>query len=265
MGVLLLYLAVVFGAVIGLTLGLLGAGGSILAVPALVYGVGQPLQTAIPTSLAVVALSSLGGLVPRGRRTSVQWPVALVFGVAGTPAAFGGTALGRLFPQRWLLLAFAALMVVVAVRMLRGGENRAGACRTQGGGVNWRTCLPKALAAGTVVGLLTGLFGVGGGFVIVPALSLLLGLGAQQAVATSLVVVLINSVAGLVAHASAAGELDFTVLLLFAGASLLVSIVAARLSTTLNPATVRRWFAYVVFAVAVFVAVAAIVNPAALG
>ncbi len=260
-----LLLAVAFGAVIGLALGLLGAGGSILAVPALVYGVGQPLQMAIPTSLAVVALSSLGGLLPRERRTVVRWPVALVFGAAGTPAAFGGAALGRLLPQRWLLLAFSALMIVVAVRMLRGGQNQAGACRTREGGVDWRSCLPKAVATGAVVGLLTGLFGVGGGFVIVPALSLLLGLGAQEAVATSLVVVLINSAAGLAAHAGAAGGIDHSLLLLFAGTALVVSIVAARLSTRLDAATVRRWFAYVVLAVAVFVAVAAYVNPSALG
>lgn len=260
-----MFLAAVFGAVIGLALGLLGAGGSILAVPALVYGVGQPLQTAIPTSLAVVALSSLGGVLPHERRTAVRWPVALVFGAAGTPAAFGGATLGRLFPQRWLLLAFAALMVVVAVRMLRGGENHAGACRTGDGSVNWRTCLPKSVLAGAAVGVLTGLFGVGGGFVIVPALTLLLGLAAQEAVATSLIVVLINSVAGLVAHAGAAGGIDYGVLLLFAGTSLVVSIVAARVSTRLDSSTVRRWFSYVVLAVAVFVAVAAVVDPSALG
>lgn len=259
-----MFLAVVFGAVIGLALGLLGAGGSILAVPALVYGVGEPLQTAIPTSLAIVALSSLGGLLPHGRRTAVQWRVALVFSAAGIPAAFMGTALGNLFPQRWLLLAFSVLMVIVAVQMLRGGDP-AGACRTQEGGVNWRKCLPKALATGAAVGLLTGLFGVGGGFIIVPALSLLLGLEAQQAVATSLLVVLINSIAGLGAHASTAGGLDYTVLLLFAGTSLIVSIVAARMATKLPAETVRRWFAYVVLAVAVFVAVAAIVDPSALG
>lgn len=260
-----MYLVVLFGAVIGLTLGLLGAGGSILAVPALVYGVGQPLQTAIPTSLAVVALSSLGGLVPRERRRAVRWPVALVFGGAGVPAAFGGTALGRLFPQSWLLLAFAVLMVVVAVRMLRGGENPTGACRTRDGGIRWRSCLPKALLAGALVGVLTGLFGVGGGFVVVPALALLLGLGAQEAVATSLVVVLINAVAGFTAHWGAAAAIDYRVLLLFAGSALLVSIVAARFATRLNPATVRHAFSYVVLAVAAFVAVASLVNPAALG
>lgn len=260
-----MYLAVVFGAVIGLALGLLGAGGSILAVPALVYGAGQPLQTAIPTALAVVALSSLGGLAPRQRREAVRRPVALVFGAAGTPAAFAGAALGRSLPQRWLLLAFAGLMVVVAVRMLREVENHTGACRTREGGVDWRSCLPKSVIAGALVGVLTGLFGVGGGFVVVPALTLLLGLGAQQAVATSLVVVLINSVAGLVAHAGAAGSIDYPVLLLFAGASLVVSVAAARLSMKLNPSTVRRWFAFVVLAVAVFVAVAALLNPSALG
>lgn len=260
-----MFLAVIFGALIGLSLGLLGAGGSILAVPALVYGVGQPLHTAIPTSLAVIALSALGGLLPRERRTAVQWPVALVFGAAGTPAAFAGTALGKFFPQRWLLLAFAVLMVVVAVRMLRGEENHTGACRTRNGGVNWRRCLPKSLATGAAVGLLTGLFGVGGGFVIVPALTLLLGLEAQQAVATSLLVVLINAIAGLVAHAGASSDLDYTVLLLFAGTSLIVSILAARTATKLPAATVRRWFAYVVLAVAVFVAAAAIVTPSALG
>ncbi|WP_217559064.1 sulfite exporter TauE/SafE family protein [Streptomyces sp. GbtcB6] len=258
-------MAATFGAAIGLVLGLLGAGGSILAVPALVYGVGQPLQTAVPTALAVVAISSVGGLLPRERRTAVWWSVALVFGAAGIPTAFAGTALGRLIPQRWLLLAFAVLMVLVGVRMLRGEASHVDACRTPEGGINWRTCLPRSLIAGALVGALTGLFGVGGGFVIVPALTLLLGLKAQQAIATSLVVVLINSMAGLIAHASAANSIDYGVLLVFAGTSLVVSIVAARVSTRLDPITVRRWFAYAVLAVAVFVATAATVNPSALG
>lgn len=258
-------LAVLFGAVIGLALGLLGAGGSILAVPALVYGVGRPLSAAIPASLAVVALSSLGGVLPRERRQAVQWRIAGVFGAAGVPAAFAGTALGSLIPQRWLFLAFAALMAVVAVRMLRGGDEPTGACRTREGGIDWRSCLPKSLLAGLGVGLLTGLFGVGGGFVIVPALSLLLGLGAQQAVATSLAVVFINSVAGLTAHASSVGGIDWTVLALFAAASLTVSLLAARLAPRLLPAaTIRRWFAYVVLAVAAVVATTVLLAPSLL-
>ncbi|MHA6799347.1 sulfite exporter TauE/SafE family protein [Bounagaea algeriensis] len=258
-------LAGLFGAIIGLALGLLGAGGSILAVPALVYGVGQPLQVAIPTSLAVVVISSVGGLSSRLRRAYVQRFVALVFGAAGVPAAFAGTALGRLLPQRGLLLAFAALMVVVAVHMLRGGENHAGACRPSEGGINWRSCLPKTLGAGAAVGMLTGLLGVGGGFVIVPALSILLGLQTQAAVATSLVIVLINAVAGLAAHATAAAGLDYTVLLTFAGAALVTSGLAGRLAPRLPAATLRRGFAAVVLAVAAGVAVAAVLDPTALG
>lgn len=258
-------LAAVFGVVIGLTLAGLGAGGSILAVPALVYGVGQPLDTAIPTSLAVVGISAVGSIIPRERRGHVQWRVALVFGAAGIPATFVGTAVGQFIPQRWLLLAFAALMVVVATRMLRGGDDGTGACRTSDGHVDWRRCLPKTLGAGAAVGVLTGLFGVGGGFVIVPALVALLGLETQAAVATSLVVVLLNSIAGLGAHITATPSLDYPILAVFAGAALAASLLAGRLAPRLPAATLRRWFAYVVLLVAAGVAVAAIVDPSALG
>jgi len=259
-------LAAVFGVVIGLTLAGLGAGASILAVPALVYGVGQPLDTAIPTSLAVVAISSVGSIIPRERRRQVQWRVAFVFGAAGIPATFAGTAVGHFLPQRWLLLAFAALMVVVAIRMLRGGgEDTAGACRTADGRVDWRRCLPKALGAGAGVGVLTGLLGVGGGFVIVPTLAALLGLEAQAAVATSLVVVLLNSVAGLGAHVTATPNLDYPILAVFAAAALAAALLGGRLAPRLPAATLRRWFAYVVLVVAAGVAVAAVVDPDVLG
>ena len=136
-----------FGALIGLLLGLLGGGGSILAVPALVYGVGLPLTAAIPASLVVVGASSATGLLTRIRAGLVRWRVALVFGLAGLPAAFGGSAVGRLLPNHWLMLAFAALMVVVAVRMLRQSTPAVGACRGASGTVDWRACLPWATLA----------------------------------------------------------------------------------------------------------------------
>ncbi|NHD18133.1 MULTISPECIES: sulfite exporter TauE/SafE family protein [unclassified Actinopolyspora] len=256
--------AAVFGAVIGLALGSLGGGGAVLAVPALVYGAGLPLRIAIPTSLAVVAVSSLGGLLPRARRTLVRWPIAAVFALTGAPAAFGGTALGQLLPQRWLLLAFAALMAVVALRMLRSGEERGGACRTVEGGIDWRSCLPKSIAAGALVGVLTGLFGVGGGFVVVPALTTLLGIGSRAAVATSLVVVFANSATGLVAHAGAV-QLDYGLLGVFAGTALVVSVLAGAFAARLPARLVREWFARVVLTVAAGVALAAVFAPSALG
>ena len=258
-------LAGVFGLVIGAALGLLGAGGSILAVPALIYGVGQPLQAALFGSLLVVAISAAGGVVARLRAGVIRWPVALVFAAASVPAAFAGTAVSRLLPGQWLLLAFAALMAVVALRMLRGDpDSGGGACRTDTGAVNWRSCLPKALGAGVAVGVLTGLFGVGGGFVIVPALTLLLGLTAAEAIATSLVVVTLTSLAGLAAHAAAAASVDYGVIAVFAGAALLASLTAGRLANRLPAAALRRGFAVVILAVAAGVAAAALFAPAAL-
>lgn len=259
-------LAGVFGLIIGAALGLLGAGGSILAVPALIYGVGQPVPAALFGSLLVVAISAAGGLVVRLRTGMIRWPVALVFAAAGVPTAFAGTALGALLPNQWLLLAFSVLMAVVAVRMLRGNpeDDPGGACRTGAGGVNWRSCLPKALGAGAGVGLLTGLFGVGGGFIIVPALTLLLGLTAAEAIATSLAIVTLTSLSGLAAHAAAAASVDYSVIGAFAAAALLASLFAGRVANRLPATALRRGFAAVILAVAAGVAAAALFAPAAL-
>ncbi|MFJ8814808.1 sulfite exporter TauE/SafE family protein [Amycolatopsis thermoflava] len=258
----MLIAAALAGLLIGLALGLLGAGGSILAVPALVYAAGQPLAAAVPASLLIVGVSSATAVVPRLRTRAVRWPIALVFGAAGIPAAFGGAALGRLLPPRVLLLGFAALMAVVAVRMLTEHRSSGGACRTSGGRINWRACLPKALAAGAVVGVLTGLFGVGGGFLIVPALTLLLGVDAAQAVATSLVIIVINSAAGLAAHAGT--PMDWTTTGILGGTAILAALAAGRLSTRLPERVVRHGFAYLVLIISAAIAVTAIVAPATL-
>ena len=254
-------LEIVFGLLIGAVLGLLGAGGSIVAVPALVFGVGLPMAAAVPASLIVVGASSLAALAPRLREGAVRWRVALIFGGVGLPAAFAGAALGRLVPERWLMLAFAALMVVVAVRMLRGTPEAGGACRTPDNGVDWRRCLPASAGAGAVVGALTGVFGVGGGFLIVPALTLALGLTATEAVATSLVVIALNAVSGLAAHAGALPGLDYGAIGAFVGAAAVASLLAGRLAGRIPPAPLRRAFAVAVLAVAAGVAAAVFTAP----
>ena len=139
-----------------------------------------------------------------------------------------------------------------------------GDCALPGGGVNWRGCLPKAIGSGLAVGFLTGLFGVGGGFLIIPALVLLLGLPMTVAVGTSLLVIVINSVAGFAAHAGDA-HLDYGITTAFTLAAVLGSLVAARLSHRLDADRLRRAFAYLVFAVAAFVVTQAMLNPSALG
>jgi len=250
------------GLVIGVLLGLLGAGGSILAVPALLYGAGQPLSEAVPTSLLVVGVSAAAAVVPRIRARQVQWRLAAVVGGAGIPAAFAGTAVNRQLDPRSVLLGFAGVMVVAAVRMLREQPRVGGDCALPGGGVNWRGCLPKAVGTGVVVGFLTGLFGVGGGFLLVPSLVLLLGLPMTVAVGTSLVVVTLNAAAGFAAHTGAA-DIDYAVAAWFTGAAVVGSLLAARVATRLPVAGLRRGFGWLVLVVAAAVAVQALVNPAA--
>ncbi len=248
------------GLLIGVLLGLLGGGGSILAVPALVYGVGTPLAVAVPTSLLVVGVSSATAVLPRLRQGQVAWRIAGVFGAAGAGAAFAGAAVNRLLDPRVVLVGFAALMVAAGVRMLREQLTIGGDCALPGGGVNWRGCLPKAIGSGVVVGFLTGLFGVGGGFLIIPALVLLLGLPMTVAVGSSLVIIVINSVAGFAAHAGDAA-LDYRIALAFTAAAVVGSLASARVASRLPAERLRRWFAYLVFAVAAFVAAQALINP----
>lgn len=250
-----------FGAVIGVLLGLLGGGGSILAVPALVYGVGLPLRAAVPTSLIVVGISSAVAVLPRLRVGQVRWRIAAVFGAAGAVSAFAGAAVNRLLDPRIVLIGFALMMVVAGVRMLRRQGAGGGDCALPTGGVNWRGCLPKSVGAGVVVGFLTGLFGVGGGFLIIPALVLLLGLPMTTAVGTSLVIIVINSVAGFAAHAGDT-TLNYGIAAAFIVTAIVGSLLAARIASQLPADLLRRWFAYLVFAIAVFVAAQALLNPA---
>jgi uncharacterized membrane protein YfcA len=250
-----LLVVLALGLVIGALLGLLGGGGSILAVPALVYGAGLPLAEAVPTSLLVVGISSAAAVLPRLRQ--VQWRLAAIFAATGAAAAFAGTAINRLLDPSLVLIGFAAVMVVAALRMLRSSDDVGGSCALPGGGVNWRGCLPKAAATGGIVGVLTGLFGVGGGFLIIPALTLLLGLPMATATATSLVVIVANSAAAFSAHLGDT-TINLPIAAAFTGAAILGSLAAGRLAHRLPSRRVRRWFAYVVLVVAAYVTLQAV-------
>lgn len=242
--------ALALGLFVGVVLGVVGGGGSIIAVPALVYGVGMSPAQAIPTSLVVVGVSSLAALIPRFR-DGINWPVVLLVGAAGIPAAWGGTAIGRLLDPNILMLAFAALMVIAGIRMLTGIRETDGSCST-GPNRAFRTCAPKAVGVGLLVGFLTGLLGVGGGFLITPALTLFLGLRMKQAVGSSLAIIVINSVAGFSAHA-AGFTIEWPTVLAFAIPAILGSLVAARFARRLKENHVLVSFAVLIFAVAAWV------------
>ena len=207
------------GFLVGLSLGALGSGGSILAVPALVYAAGQTPQEATATSLLLVGVAALSGLPGHYRAGRVNLIPGVTFGVTGIGGSLAGTAINRRLDPNVLLLAFSGLILVAAWRMLT-------ACPTctRSGEADALAASPTAekptrldfghvlmvLAVGTGVGFLTGLFGVGGGFVIVPALTLLLGFAMPQAIGTSLLVVAINSAMALMARLGSA-DLDWLV------------------------------------------------------
>lgn len=247
-------IALALGAVIGVLLGLLGGGGSILAVPALVYVLGLGISQAIPMSLIVIGVASAVGAVPKVLAHHVQWRLAGIFAATGIPATFLGTAIGRHLPQPALLIGFALVMVVAGVRMLQDKGDTGTACTVGDSGINWRRCAPRSLPAGFIVGLLTGLFGVGGGFLIIPALVLMLGVEMPIAIGTSLLIIVANSAAGVVSHLGGAG-IDWPITAAFVGTAIGGSLVAGHYGTTLDTGRLQRWFAYLVFVVAAYVLV----------
>ncbi len=236
-------LALGFG--IGLSLGLLGGGGSILTVPALVYLVGQTPQAAITTSLAIVGANSVLGASFHSHQGTLNWKVALVFGGAGMLVAYLAAGLSKLFSPAALLVAFAILMVLIGLLMILRRDPSA---RESIHGVqSW----PLVVAGGAGVGLLTGILGVGGGFLIVPALVMLVGLPMGQAIGTSLVIIAANSLAGLLGHLGA-GAFDLTLTLIFVATGLVGTFAGARLARRLPAARLRQAFAIFVIALAVF-------------
>ena len=235
-------LALPFGLGIGLLLGLVGGGGSILAVPVLVYVLDQPVKEATTESLLVVGTAALVGAADHARIGLVQMRTALAFGAAGAAGAIAGTALNRLISGRALLLAFGLLLLAAAVAMLLRREDR-----EQGG----NSSLARVAAVGVGTGILTGFFGVGGGFVIVPALVLLLGLPLTLAVGTSLMVIALTSATALAAHL-ASGTIDWTIALTFTAGAIVGALAGRRVGVNVDPQRLGQLFALLLAAVAVF-------------
>lgn len=249
-----LTLALVLGVAVGILLGLLGGGGSILAVPVLVYALGMDLSEAIPTSLLVIGVASATGAIPKVRAKLVEWRLAAIFAATGIVGTLVGSTLGKHLPEAAVMIGFAIVMIIAGARMLRSTDDVGTACKTGNSGIDWRRCAPRSIPTGFGVGVLTGLFGVGGGFLIIPALVLLLGIEMSVAVGTSLVVIVANSAAGLIAQADGLGG-NWPLKAAFAGAAIAGSLVAGKLSTRIDTDKLRTWFAYLVFAVAGYVLV----------
>lgn len=178
----------IFGAVlIGISLGVFGSGGSILTVPVLMYLLDMPATMAIASSLFIVAGISLFGSIPNIRNKRVSWPHVVLFGIPGMVGTYGGAWLGTLVDSVVQLSVFVILMIVAAVMMWRGNQTPLVQGKINSG---------KVALDGIVVGVITGFVGVGGGFLIVPALVLLGGVPMAMAVGTSLLIIALKSLVG---------------------------------------------------------------------
>ncbi|MFP2912356.1 sulfite exporter TauE/SafE family protein, partial [Pyxidicoccus sp. 3LFB2] len=237
--------------VVGVLLGAARGGGSILTVPLLVYVLGVEPRTAIAMSLVVVGLTSASGALIHARAGRVRWRTALVFGSGGMTGAFVGGRLNPLIPSTVLLLLFAAVMVAAAVAMLRRKDTPPVSTSLPAPAV---VPVERVLAQGVAVGLLSGLVGAGGGFLIVPAL-MLVGLPTPVATATSLVVIALQSAAGFVGHLGHV-HLPWALTGAVLVAAMLGSLVGGRLASHIAPAALRRGFAVFVLATAALLLVA---------
>ncbi|QLQ35452.1 sulfite exporter TauE/SafE family protein [Micromonospora robiginosa] len=241
-----LALTVAGAVLIGVSLGLLGGGGSILAVPLLVYVAGLPAKEAIATSLLVVGATSAVGVLPHARAHRVRWRTGLVFGLAGMTGAYAGGRLAAFVPAGVLLTGFALMMLATAVAMIRGRRPVEGRPAPRE--------LPtfRVVLDGVVVGLVTGLVGAGGGFLVVPALALLGGLPMPVAVGTSLVVIAMKSFAGLAGYLSDV-HVDWGLAGAVTAAAVVGSLLGGRLAGRVPEDVLRRAFGWFVVAMGVFV------------
>ena len=270
----MLWLSLICGVLVGFSLGLTGGGGAIFAVPLLVYGLGVAPREAVGISLAAVGVTSFVGFLGRWRARKVEIRTGLVFAVAGMLGAPVGSWLSGLIPETVLLALFAILMLIVALRMWGKASEPAIAglpiaCSTESADVDGPACRRDIngnllltsrcawllAAVGIVTGVLSGLFGVGGGFVIVPALVLFSGMAIHHAVGTSLLVITLVSISGITSHLFVGRtiSIETTALFVVGGvAGLLLGTLAGR---RLSGPALQKVFAVAIVAVALFVIV----------
>lgn len=265
--------AIIFGILVGLALGLTGGGGSILAVPLLIYGLQVAPKSAITLSLAVVALIALFGVVSAWRHRLLEVRAALIFAVAGMAAAPLGVLFGDYSDDRWLLMAFATLMLIVAGRMyidalrhpeqakvVRGDfesdsqQDSGTVCHySRDGRLHLNApCSFALIGMGLLTGVLSGLFGVGGGFVIVPALVYVTEMGIHRAVATSLLVITLVGASGALSGIFSERHLDWSLAGLFLTGGLIGMWLGRRLAQRLVSARLQQLFAVVLVLVGIY-------------
>lgn len=244
-------LAVPFGLAIGAVVGTVGGGGAILALPVLVYVLGEGVSSASTASLIVVALAASVGAGAQARDRQVCWRVVATFSVPAAPGAYLGALASASVSGRTLILAFVPVMLIAAVLTYFRGDtphdSDLGDCP--------EPSFARAGGSGLAVGAMTGFFGVGGGFLIVPALTTLLGLSMRRAIATSLAIITLTGLAALVSHLAEGARPDWPLTLALCGAAAVGALLGSSLGRRLPARTLARAFGVVVGVVASFLLV----------
>lgn len=258
-------LGVLLGAVVGFSLGLTGGGGAIFAVPLLVYGLSVAPHEAVGISLAAVGATAFIGFLQRLRKREVEVGTGLVFAVAGMVGAPVGSMLSGYVPANVLLVLFSALMLIVAGNMWKnalqsGGDSTpgaTGACERDSAGHLSMTsrCAVLLIGVGLLTGLLAGLFGVGGGFVIVPALMFFTSMGIHRAISTSLFVIALVSAAGVGSIIFGGKPLSLDITALFIAGGVVGLGLGTWLSRWLSGPRLQKSFAAAIVGVAAFIVI----------
>ena len=241
-------LAIPFGLAIGLVVGTVGGGGAILALPLLVYVLGEEAGPASTASLVVVAMASGVGAGALALRGHVCWRVALTFTAPAAAGSLPGTIANTAVSAEVLILAFVPVMLVAAAATWR----RAAQADRDDGEECPQVRVDRVLVAGLGVGVLTGFFGVGGGFLIVPVLTLWLGFGFRRAVATSLVIITLTGMAALTSHLAIGASVELPVTLALALSTGVGALVGSLFAERVPQAMLGRAFAVLVGVLALF-------------
>jgi uncharacterized protein len=252
------------GASTGLMLGILGSGGSIVTMPAFIYLLGVDPKPAIAMSLGVVGLTAGISALQHGWRGNVNFRIVLIFGLFGAAGTFAGARIGIILPDVVQLVMFALIMYAAAYKMIRPGAAATGRTNEAMEGEN---IMPPSrymhiALHGVIVGILTGIVGVGGGFLIVPALVLLSGLGMKEAIGTSLAIIALKSFAGFAGYAGSV-PIDWHLMAVFSAVAITAGFIGGLISHKIPAAILKSSFAVFLLLVASYMLVQEISTAAA--
>jgi len=235
-------LALIAGGFIGAVLGFVGAGGAMLSVPILMYGFGFDPKPATTAALAVVLLAALSGVIPKARKKQVLYRDAFVIWAIGSITNLGFSSIVDQIPDSVITTGFAGILLLAGTSMLRPprlDEQK-------------RMPLPVLILMSLIIGTMTGLFGIGGGFLAIPVLVLYFGTPQIVAAGTSLLIISANSLTAFIGHRSQWGEVQWHIPILMGASAVVVAQIASQLAHKTSPAVLRRAFAYLLFAISVF-------------